>query len=180
MAEAGEEVDIQLEMKDRINFPHILQTTILNIKRALMNVDVDMDMIESMMWDLFTDIPHAWYDVQFSIDVKKAFTTKKVDNRPEWAGVPMNLEICKKYNISPTKIIPVINIYILKNAIFNLLHRRDMLVRKKKIEYSTGKNLVDTLKDLEKLSDENDEMIESHEDRIEAELKELEDEKNEL
>jgi len=145
-----------------------------------MNTDVDLDKVEDLMWDFFTDIPHSWYDVDFTKDVQKAFTMKKVNNRPDWGGVPLSDETCRKYKIEIEKKIPVINIYVLKNAIINLLHRRDMLVRKKKIEYSTGKNLVDTLDNIEDIHDDFDDMLMSDADKkIKEEIEELEKQEGE-
>lgn len=175
MSEVNEEIDIQLELKDRINFPYILQTTILNVKRAIASIDYDVENVENMMWDLFTDIPHSWYDEDFTVDVKKAFSVKTIDIRPSWGDTKLSIEVCEKYGYKIKEEIPVLNIYVLKNAIINLLHRRDMLVRKKKIEYSTGKNLKDTLEDLAEIHDEFDEFITtSEEDKIRKELEALE------
>ncbi len=174
------EVDIQLELRDRINYPHVLQSTLMNIKRALMNTDIDIGKIEDMMWDFFTDIPHSWYDEQFTDDVKKAFIQKTIDARPVWGDVRLSEETCKKYGMALTKTITSINIYLLKNAIINLLHRRDMLVRKKKIEYSTGKNLkitsIDELAKHEGQNTEDDDMLTSlpSDARTKDELDELE------
>ena len=173
------EIDIQLELKDRINYPHILQTTILNIKRAIASGIVDLDKLEDMMWDFFTDIPHDWYDEQFSSEVRKAFIQKTVDCRPLWGIVKLSHETCLKHGLETEKKLTTVNIYLLKNAIINLMHRRDMLVRKKKIEYSTGRNLL--LKNLDDLAaledDEDDLIITSDDEKILDELKEIEKEK---
>jgi len=174
---AGAEIDIQLELRDRINYPHVLQSTLMNIKRALANADIDVAKIEDMMWDFFTDIPHSWYDEQFTDDVKKAFVQKTVDARPVWGDVRLSVATCKLYDMPTEKVLTSINIYILKNAIVNLLHRRDMLVRKKKIEYSTGKNLkVKTLDDLASYEGQDDDDFVEHteDERIKEELAEIE------
>lgn len=174
------EIDIQLELKDRINYPHILQATILYIKRAIASGTVDIDKIEDMMWDFFTDIPHDWYDEEFSSDVRKSFIQKDVDCRPLWGEVKISYETCEKYGIKTKKILTKVNIYLLKNAIINLMHRRDMLVRKKKIEYSTGKNLMlKTLDDLATIEDNEEDLIITSEDtKILNELKEIEKDKD--
>lgn len=176
---AVDEIDIQLELKDRINYPHVLQTTLMNIKRAISSGELSIDRIEDMMWDFFTDIPHDWYDNQFSVETKKAFMQKEVDCRPVWGDVKLSPEICKQYGMAVKKTVTTINVYVLKNAIINLLHRRDMLVRKKKIEYSSGKNLkIKTLDDLAEYvgQDDNndDDMITNTEDnKIAEELKKI-------
>jgi len=177
MSKQSEEIDIQLELRDRINYPHVLQSTLMNIKRALANAEIPIEKIEDMMWDFFTDIPHSWYDEQFTDDVKKAFMQRKIDARPIWGDVRLSVATCEKYNMPTEKVVTSINIYILKNAIVNLLHRRDMLVRKKKIEYSTGKNLkIKTLDDLASYEGQDtDNFVENTEDeRIKEELAEIE------
>jgi hypothetical protein len=152
------EIDIQLELKDRINYPHILQSTLLNIKRAIGKDELDLDNLENMMWDFYTDIPHSWYDKEFVLDVKKSFISRDVDNRPVWGGQKLSIEKCEELGLETKKTLVGINIFLLKNAIVNLLHRRDMLVRKKKIEYSTGRNLkFKTLDDLAEHEEENGE-----------------------
>jgi len=171
------DIDIQLELKDRINYTFILQTTILLIKRMMGKEDVDISRIEDMMWDFFTDIPFDWYDEKFIEDIKKAFLKRKIDARPMWGNVRLSVEKCNELKLSLFKEVTTMNPYLLKNAIVNLLHRRDMLVRKKKIEFSTGKNLeVKTLDDLDKYEDENGEMDNSEivDENIEKEIKELE------
>jgi len=138
-----------------------------------------MNKIEDMMWDFFTDIPHSWYDETFTEEVMKAFIQKTIDARPIWGDVRLSKETCEKYNMPITKTVTSINIYLLKNAIVNLLHRRDMLVRKKKIEYSTGKNLkfatIDELAKHQGQNTEDDDMLTtSEDDKIKEELEEIE------
>ena len=178
--EEGAEIDIQLELRDRINYPHVLQSTLLHIKRAIANTEINPERIEDMMWDFFTDIPHSWYDEDFTKEVKRAFIQKTVDARPLWGDVKLSKETCDRYEIAVTKTVTGINVYLLKNAIINLLHRRDMLVRKKKVEYSTGKNLrFDTIDDLAKYEgqEEDADLIANGSDKaIQEELEQLEKE----
>ena len=174
------DIDIQLELKDRINYTFIIQTTLLIIKRMMGKEDADENRIQEMMWDFLSDIPHDWSDKEFIDDVKRAFIKRKIDVRPIWGSAKISIDRCKELNMPIDKEINEMNPYLLKNAIINLLHRRDMLVRKKKIEYSTGKNLdVKTLDDLP-VDDDEDEKIEDISDvvdeNIENEIKELEKE----
>jgi hypothetical protein len=175
------DIDIQLELKDRINYAFILQTTLLLIKRMMSKEDVEPQRIEDMMWDFLSDIPHDWMDAEFINDIKKSFLIRLVDARPLWGNVRLSIEKCKELNLPLEREITSMNPYLLKNAIVNLLHRRDMLVRKKKIEFSTGKNLdVKTLDDVEVYEDEKEELnSESVDDNIENEIKELEKEEKE-
>jgi len=157
------DMDIQLELKDRLNYTYILQASLLAVKRNMFQSEIDVEDLENQLWDLFTDIPHDWYDKEFIDEVKASFIKKQMDVRPKWGTTPLSIKYCKDNNIPLTKTISNLNPFLLKNAIINLLHRRDMLVRKKKIEYSTGKNLrFDTVEQLDKEFTE-DEMLETSE-----------------
>lgn len=135
------DMDIQLELKDRLDFTYVVQATLVNFKKAIFNKSVTKTFLDKLMWDFITDIPTSWYDEQFLIDARSSFITSTIDCRPVWGGAKLSEETCLKHGYEITKQHTELNPFVLKNAIINLLHRRDMLVRKKKIEYTTGKNL---------------------------------------
>lgn len=146
--------------------------------------DLDDNRLQEMMWDFLSDIPHDWSDKEFIEDVKRAFIKRRIDVRPVWGVAKISLKTCEELGIPTEKEVSEMNPYLLKNAILNLLHRRDMLVRKKKIEYSTGKNLdIKTIDDLAAYEDEEEEEEKPEENKgdvvdenIEKEIKELEKE----
>lgn len=150
--------DIQLEMKDRLNYPLILETTMKNFKQAMTVDNPNVNKLNTMIIDFFTDIPSSWYDKEFADDVQKCVKTKKVPNKIRWSGVLMSEKYLEKHKIPKYREIKVFDYFSLKNAIVNLLDRLNMLVRKEKIEQSTGKNLkFETLDDLIDSMDEDDE-----------------------
>lgn len=145
----AEDYNVQLEFKERLNYPEYLQNVIQNINNALNNEKVSMSKINTMMMSLKHDIPTTWYDDDFEKDIKDVVQQKEVPNIISWCGVPMSVDYMKRHNIPLTKKVMNVNYFKLKNAIINLLDRRNMLVRKDKIEQSTGKNLeYETLDDL--------------------------------
>ena len=144
LAESSEypEFDPQLELKDRINYPHILTTSIIAMKSSLREAkEFNLRKVQIMILDLLTDIPDTWKDQDFEDELKKVVTVKLIDIRPMNAGVRLSPEACKKMGIKTTKELKQINYFRLKNAIVNLLDRRHLLIRKEKIEQSTGRNL---------------------------------------
>lgn len=140
---------VQLEFKERLNYPEYIQHVIENINNALNNEKVSMLKVNTMIINFLNDIPNTWYDEEFEKDIKNVITDKEVPNIIEFCGVALSKNYMKKHDLPLTIKIPDVNFFRLKNAIINLLDRRNMLVRKDKIEMSTGKNLqFETLDDL--------------------------------
>lgn len=150
------EFDPQMELKDRINYPHILSTSIIAMKSSLREArQINMKKVQIMILDFLTDIPDTWKDEAFEAELKKVYKVKNFDVRPSNAGVRLSFETCKRRGIKTIKKTKEINYFRLKNAIVNLLDRRHLLIRKEKIEQSTGKNLdIEFIEDLEMDDDE--------------------------
>lgn len=157
--------DIQLELKDRLRYTEIIEKSIMNIKSALNSDNPNTNKINTMIMDLFFDIPSSWYDEDFSNDMKQIVKTRKVPNVVMWAGVSLSIEYMKEHDLKLTKDVREISYFCMKNAIINLLDRRNMLIRKEKTEQSTGRNLeFQTLDELIKsLEDEENEENETKE-----------------
>ena len=149
----GDELDIQLELKDRLPYTSILTASLLNLKRAINTAELNYDLIQTLILDFFTDIPRTWQDDKFRNDVEACITTRTVSAIPSFAGVPLDAEICKAEGIQTVRTVQEIDYFALKNSIINLLDRLNLLIRKEKIEYSTGLNLEDNLETLGKKFD---------------------------
>lgn len=150
------EFDPQLELKDRINYPHILTTSIIAMKSSLRETkEFRMRKVQLLILDLLTDIPDTWKDEEFEEELKKVVKTRNIDVRPVNAGVRLSHSACKRMGIKTIRQEKQINYFRLKNAIINLLDRRHLLIRKEKIEQSTGRNLdIQHIEDLEIEADE--------------------------
>lgn len=146
---SSEDFNVQLELKERLNYPEYLENVIKNINSAFNNENVTMTKIQSMILNFYYDIPRSWKDEEFLTDIKGLITEKKVPNVIKFCRVVMSKEFMKRHKIPLTKKKREVDYFRLKNAIINLLDRLNMLVRKDKIEMSTGKNLkFETLDDL--------------------------------
>lgn len=154
-----EDFRVQLELKERLNYPEYLENVIKNINSAFNNEKVSRTKIQDMILNFYYDIPRSWYDETFEKDVKGVIKERKIPNVIKWCGYNMSKEYMKKHEIPLTKKVKEVDYFKLKNAIINLLDRLNMLVRKDKIEMSTGKNLeFESLDDLiDSLSENNNE-----------------------
>ena len=141
--------EIQLELKERVNYPEILQKGMLDQKAVLKESVFSMAKLNIMILDQLFDIPHSWYDEKFAKEIKSVITEKEVPNMVLHAGVQLSKEYMEKHKIPLTKKVRNIDYFKLKLAIRNLLDRLNMLVRKDKIEMASGKNLsIESLDDL--------------------------------
>jgi len=146
---SSEDFDVQLELKERIDFPDYIEGVFKSINSAFNNEKISRVKVQEMILNFFYDIPRSWKDKQFEDDIKGIITERKVPNVIKFCGYHMSKEFMKKHKIPLTKKIRNINYFKMKNAIINLLDRLNMLVRKDKIEMSTGRNLrFETLDDL--------------------------------
>jgi hypothetical protein len=145
----AEEFNIQLELKERIDYTDILETSIKNKKDVIKSDTFKFSKLQTMIIDDFTDIPNTWIDKEFAEDIKKVVKIKRIPNIVKFGGVPLSKEYMKRKKIPLTKKVKQVSYFILKMAIINLLDRRNMLIRKDKIEQSTGVNLqFETIDDL--------------------------------
>lgn len=160
---SSEDYNIQLELKERLRYPEYLEDVIKNINSAFNNEKISTSKVNIMILNFLHDIPSSWYDNEFVEDIKGVITEKIVPNVVKWCGISMSKEYMEKHDIPLTKKVNNVNYFKLKNAIINLLDRLNMLVRKDKIEKSTGKNLKyesldDLIDELQKEDEENEEL----------------------
>ena len=167
------EIDAQLEVKERLPYPQILTTTFLNLNRVIAAPDSDWQQVQTMIRNFHAEIPRTWRDKQFIKDMKAAVKTKTVDARPMFAGVPLDDETCEELGIATTKTVAEVDYFAVKWAIVNLLDRLNLLIRKEKIEYSTGINLEDDLDELgAKYEETIEDMIEQDDEEIQEDIDE--------
>lgn len=158
---SGDQFDVQLEFKERLNYTDYLQKVIENINTALNNEKVSMSKIKMMILNYLNDIPFSWYDPEFENDIKNVIKEKETPNIIKFCGFALSNAYMERHDIPLTKKVNNVDFFKLKNAIVNLLDRRNMLIRKDKIEQSTGINLkyesLDDLIDEMGEDDENEE-----------------------
>lgn len=158
MDEVVGERDIQLELKDRLRYNQIIEDKLRALAKAISNPKALFRTIQTMLLDLLTDIPDSWKDEDFENEMKIVIKERDVDVRPEWSGVKYSKEYCEANNIPITQKTKEINYFRLKNAIINLFDRRQLLIRRDKIEYTTGRKF-ETLNDLEDYNKKENEDI---------------------
>lgn len=156
MSEDFSGLTAQLELKDRMGYSEHLLTQLRGFERVVVNPAKRLEM-QRIMYSILKGIPTSWRDEEFSDDLKNIRKETMIDIRPSFCGRKYTVEYCNKMNIPITKKHYEIDYFKLKEAIINLWDRLQLLIRREKIEYSTGKNLDITSVEELYIDDEEDE-----------------------
>jgi hypothetical protein len=154
-----DDFDIQLELKERINYTEIMEISMRNEKEIIKSDSFSISKLHLMIVDHLTDIPFTWYDKKFRDDIQNCITKQTIPNRRKRAGVYLSDAYHKRHNIPLTREKINVDYFKLKMACRNLLDRLNMLIRKDKIEKATGVLLnMESLDDLIDSEDDEDEV----------------------
>lgn len=159
------DMGIQLELKDRLPYANYLDQQLRSFEQSLGSDKTSTTNIQLKMLSLFNSIPDSWKDEDFENELKKCIKIRKIDIRPRFGGKPRSVEYCKRKGIPIVKNVRQIDYFKLKRTIINLLDGLQMLIRREKIERSTGRNLnIETIEELEQiyLEDIEDEEVDEN------------------
>lgn len=124
-----------LTLGDRINWPFILGTSVMNLFNAIVKVEgeqSDQEVREAAL-AVFNSIPTSWIksDPQFAKDLEECFDKIEVDERKEWCG--------RKVGEPNIKNEDRLNPWRLYHACVDVFQRRNLLSKPVFQEIMTGK-----------------------------------------
>lgn len=155
MSEDFSGVSAQLELKDRMGYSEHLLSQLRAFEKVVVNPNKRLEM-QRIMYSMLKGIPSSWRDETFQEDLKNIRKEVTIDIRPTFGVKKLSVEYCKRNKIPMIRKKFEIDYFALKEAIINLFDRLQLLIRREKIEYSTGKNLdVKTIEELYIDEDEN-------------------------
>jgi len=125
--------EVQLTIRDRINYPYILANQILTIQRVLLNEEAAKEVIDSVE-ALVHQIPDMYKDDSFTEEMEKAVLKIDKDVRPKFGGITIDDESCVEMGIPTTEEVLEKDPWAILQAVFNLLQRRSMLTRRNFVE----------------------------------------------
>jgi len=125
--------EVQLTIRDRINYPYVLANQILTIQRVLLNEEAAKEVIDSVE-ALVHQIPDMYKDDSFREEIEKAVLKIVKDVRPKFGGVTIDEESCVEMGIPTTEEVLEKDPWAILQAVFNLLQRRSMLTRRNFVE----------------------------------------------
>ncbi len=120
----SEEKDLtSLILGDRINWPFILGTSVLNFFNSVVKMEGEQSEqeVREAAITMYNSIPSQWVkaDDQFRAELKEAIKEREVDARREWCG--------KKIGKLKTKQEEYIDPYKLYHSCVNVFQRRGLL-----------------------------------------------------
>ena len=98
-----DDFNIQLELKERVDYNDIIETSIKNQKEVMKSDNFKLSKLHLMIIDDLTDIPYTWYDKKFILDMKGVVVRREVPNIVRFGKVPLSKEYMKKNKIPLTK-----------------------------------------------------------------------------
>jgi len=127
--------EAQLSIKDRLNFPYILANQIMTFQKSILAEEYSEREIEEAITGFVHLIPDGWKDDKFKKDLKKATKIKRIDKRPQIVGsVKMSAATCEQLGIKPFEDKKVFDYYRMFQACINLLDRKKLLSRVRRVE----------------------------------------------
>lgn len=135
----SEEIEAELTLRDRINFPYLLAQQIMTFQQAILNMDLSTDEINEAIEGLLRMIPESWKDDKFSKAVEDAVSKVTVDVRPTYCGLKASYKFCIDNGIVPTIEQEEKDYYALFQACIDLFDRRQLLSKYAYTEIMTGR-----------------------------------------
>ena len=121
--------EAKLTIRDRIPTNLLLLYTFLNINKTIKDIKYSTDEIRESILALVAMIPDELRDPLFWKELKESQKEILVDVRTEFCGTKSSLEYCKRKGIPAFIKVTQINYFEMYHAVFNLLMRKNMLLK---------------------------------------------------
>jgi hypothetical protein len=138
LSSSQKEIEAQLTLKDRLNYPYYLGDAILTRSRSILKENFSEREIIEATENLRALIPKSWEDEEFIKAIKEAEITKKVDIRPSFCGIKPPVEYCEENGITIFREEKSFDYRKLYSACINLLDRRALTAGRKYVQKMTG------------------------------------------
>ena len=130
--------EAKLTIRDRIPTNLLLLYTFLNINKTIKDIKYSTEEIRESILALVAMIPDELRDPLFWKELKDSQKEIMRDVRPTFCGVKASLEYCKRKKILAYIKVPQINYFDMYHAVFNLLMRKNMLLKTQTRELMGG------------------------------------------
>lgn len=130
--------EAKLTIRDRLPTNMLLLYTFLNINKALKDIKISADEIGEAVLGLVAMIPDELRDEQFLDEINQAAQEIVIDVRPQFCGIKASVEYCERKGIPAYITERRLNYFEMYHAVFNLLMRKNMLLKIMPKEIMTG------------------------------------------
>jgi hypothetical protein len=146
--------EARLTIRDRLPINLVLTNAVITIQKSILNIEYSAEEIKEAVQGFVAMIPEDLYDQDFVDEIKKAKQLIPVDVRPSFCEHKASLEWCEKRGIPVIQYVQTFDYFKVFHACFNLLQRRNMLLKQQPKEIATGRK---ARKEQEKLEETDEE-----------------------
>ncbi len=130
--------EAKLTMRDRLPISFILTNALITIQKSILNIKYSSEEIREAIQGFVAMIPDSLKDEDFDKEISKAIQVIRIDNRPVFCGVPASDKYCQRKGIVPIRYVQTFDFFKVLHACFNLLMRKNMLMKGQPKEIFTG------------------------------------------
>ena len=131
--------EAKLTMRDRLPMNFILTNALITIQKSILNIKYSSEEIREAVQGFVAMIPDQLKDKEFNDEIDSARQQIIVDSRPVFCGIPASEKYCNKRGIQPVRAVETFDFFKVLHACFNLLMRKNMLLKIQPKEIFTGK-----------------------------------------
>jgi hypothetical protein len=131
--------EAKLTLRDRLPMNFILTNALITIQKSILNIQYSSEEIKEAVQGFVAMIPDDLKDDGFNEEIEKAKSYIIEDLRPAFCGMPASDEYCKRKGIVTVRYIETFDYFKVLHACFNLLMRKEMLLKTQPKEIMTGK-----------------------------------------
>lgn len=141
--------EAKLTMRDRLPINFIYTNALITIQKSILNIQYSSEEIKEAISGFVAMIPDGLKDDEFNEEIDAAKQEVIVDQRPVFCGVAASLEYCQRKGIPTYRKVETFNYFQVLHACFNLLMRRNMLLKSQPKEIMTGRRARGEQEDFE-------------------------------
>lgn len=139
--------EAKLTMRDKLPINFIYTNALITIQKSILNIKYSSEEIKEAVSGFVAMIPDGLKDPEFNHEIDAAKQEIIIDVRPVFCGVQASKEYCERKGIPIFRRIKTFNYFQVLHACFNLLMRRNMLLKRQPKEIFTGKRAKGELED---------------------------------
>jgi len=130
--------EAKLTMRDRLPINFIYTNAIITIQKSILNIQYSSEEIKEAIQGFVAMIPDILKDEKFDEEIETSRRMVAVDNRPIFCEIPASDEYLKRKGINPVTLMETFDYFQVLHACFNLLMRKQMLLKSQPKEIFTG------------------------------------------
>jgi hypothetical protein len=130
--------EAKLTMRDRLPINFILTNALITIQKSILNIKYSSEEIKEAIQGFVAMIPDELKDNEFDDEIESSKQQIPLNTRPVFCGIPASDKYCAKKGIQTIRYVESFDYFKVLHACFNLLMRKNMLLKIQPKEIITG------------------------------------------